>query len=369
MKNDFVNLLSDYEYLRKENNLKKRFTYGEFKIIVDQARYPISNVIEIFSRYNLQPRYQRNRVWDKKRKSRLIESLIVNVPIPSIFLYEVEYAKYEILDGLQRISTIIEFLSDDFKLEGLDLFPEFNKHSYYELPEKIKNSIHRRYLSATIIVKESNYDIDTEEQIKQFIFERLNTGGMELSNQEVRNALYGGFFNDMLINIVEYPKFEKMVNILEKKKLQMEDKELVLRFFAYKSAYKNEIKLGTKELLDLYAKQTKLLKTYQVEEAEEYFYSLIDIIYELFGKDAFKKRSQVKFEKMIYDTLMLSVSELIDEHGEEIFYINDSIKLIEYKENIIKCNRELFNGKNTAFNNVIERVNFFKNNLLEELRK
>src|SRR5690606_36572657 len=125
--------------------------------------------------------------WDPKRKSRLIESLLVNVPIPPIFLYEIEYNKFEVMDGLQRISTIISFFKDEFKLDGLELWEELNTLYFSDLPEELRNSINRRYLSAIIILKESNKNKEKEAELKKFVFERLNTGGMELSPHEIRN--------------------------------------------------------------------------------------------------------------------------------------------------------------------------------------
>lgn len=370
MENNFIKLLSNYKLYNSEdiNKLAHRISQGQFNIVIDQAKYPLVNIKEIFKNYKLQPSYQRNRVWDVKRKSRLIESLIVNVPIPPVFLYENSFSKYEVMDGLQRISTIIEFMNDNLKLEGLDLWPELNGFVYSQLPEVIKSSINTRYLSATIIIKETNHGEVIEDNIKQFIFERLNTGGMELSHQEVRNALYGGKFNDMLIHATNYSKFRKMTKLSNKKSSRMEDRELILRFFAYKSAFHNDVKLGTKELLDLYAKQTRLLTTNQVEDAEEYFYTIIDIIHALFGENAFSKTAKSNFERMIYDTLMLSISEIFDESGENVLFENHHDNLAESKFNFIFEHKTLFNGKYTAFNNVIKRAQYFKAFLLEELK-
>lgn len=372
MKNDFMVLLStsggikhnDYKDI---NDLAEKISKGQFNVVIDQARYPLANIREIFNNYKLQPSYQRNRIWDKRRKSRLIESLIVNVPIPPVFLYETDYNKYEVMDGLQRISSIVEFMNDDFKLEELDTFPELNGYVYSKLPEVIRYSIDRRYLSATIILKETNRNLIIEEEIKQFIFERLNTGGMELSYQEVRNALYGSGFNDMIIHASDYSKFNDMTNIPIKSKSRMDDRELILRFFAYKSAYESHINLGTKELLDLYAKQARRLSNSQVEEAEDYFYSIIDIIYFLFGKNAFSRIRKFKFEKIVYDTLMLSISEIVDELGEDKLVASDYSKLSERKFKFFLDNKALFNGKYTAFNNVIKRAESFKSFVIEEL--
>lgn len=347
-----------------KTSFDKKIKDGQFNIVIDQARYPLFNIREIFNSYKLQPSYQRNRVWDKNRKSRLIESLIVNVPIPPVFLYETEINKFEVMDGLQRISTIVEFMNDEFELQGLEYWYELNGFLYSRLPEVIRNSINRRYLSATIILNESSNNQNSED-MKQFIFERLNTGGMELSPQEIRNAIFSGEFNKMLIEVTEMELYSQLVKLPIKDKIRMQDRELILRFFAYKSAYKNNLKVGTKEVLDLYAKKSRKLSELEVKEAKEYYLATIEAVDFLFKKSAFSKTLNSRFERMIYDTVMLAVSEIIDEYGEDKIY--NSQNLIDKKFEYLNDNKEVFNGKYTAFSNVINRVDVFTRFLKENL--
>lgn len=370
MEKAFLKILSrklEQQSKMDKSLIAKKVIEGEYNIIIDQARYPLGNLKDIFARYDLQPGYQRSTIWDRKRKSRLIESLLVNVPIPPIYLYEVEFNEYEVMDGLQRISTIIEYLSNDFVLQDLELWSDLNGYSYNELPEELKRSINRRYLSAIIILKESNKSKEKEEEIKQFIFERLNTGGMELSPQEIRNALYRGKFNEMINEVVSYSKFVEMIGNQKKKMTRMEDRELVLRFFAYKSSFENNVRLGTKEALDLYAKKARRLTHMEVGQAEEYFLTVIEAIYIYYGEKAFCKTNKSKFERMIYDTLVLSFSKLIDEYGEDFVFTPRHTLDINRKYNFIVTNKDVFNGKYTALTNVESRVNLFYDFLKMEL--
>lgn len=366
MNNDFLYLINNYNF----NKIKPLYS-GEniqpFRIILDQARYPLNNLVEIFSNYILDPSYQRKRVWDERRKSRLIESLILNVPVPAVFLYESDYNKYEVMDGLQRISTIMDFILDKFRLEGLDVYPHLNGLRYSQLPSDIQNSINRRYLSATIILKESSAGNHSEEEMKQFIFERLNTGGMELTAQEIRNAIYGGEFNDMLFEVAHYKNFRELINLPLKARLRMEDNELILRFFAFKNAINSFSSIETKRLLDLYAKLAKNLNSSEAKAAADYYCTVLDIIYDLFGPTAFTKGYTMRFERMIYDTLILSISNIIDMYGEEIF---DDIQLENMdskKFEFFNQNRQIFNGRETRINNVLYRVDAFTEFLKREM--
>ena len=176
--------------------INEKYMKGETRLVTEQARYPLPTLKELFSKestYELQPDFQRRKGrWSIEKKSKLIESFIINVPVPPVFLYEVSFANYEVMDGLQRISTIIDYYNDEFELTGLDQWAELNGMKYSELPEKIKEGIDRRYLSSIILLNESASNPQKAMQMKQLVFERLNTGGETLSGQEIRNAIYNG---------------------------------------------------------------------------------------------------------------------------------------------------------------------------------
>jgi hypothetical protein len=342
---------------------------GEYNLLIDQARYPLENLPLIFTNYNLNPEYQRKRVWDIRRKSKLIESCLVNVPIPPVFLYETDYNKYEVMDGLQRISTLISFFNNEFKLEGLELWSEINGCKFSDLPEELRNLIHRRYLSAIIILKESNKGKERELELKQFVFERLNTGGMELSPQEIRNALNPSHFNNMVNELANNQVFKSMIKNTEDELIRMEDREMILRFFAFKSAINCDYKRGIKVTLDNYQIAAKNFNEEQVEDAYDYFMNVIENVYSIYGDKAFMKSNKGKFEKMIYDTVMLSMSKLLDEgHDLEVLRRMGAVNQTK-KYSLFKKNKDQFNGKYTALVNVKARIDIFYNFLSEEISK
>ena len=354
-----------------EREIVEKYKKGEYRIVTEQARYPLANIKSIFEKYNLTPDYQRRRVWDNKRKSKLIESFIINVPIPPVFLYEYAFSKHEVMDGLQRITAILEFFDNKFKLEGLDLWNELNGLYYRELPEEIRLSIERRYLSAIILLKESANSNKKEKMMKRFVFERLNTGGVELSPQEIRNAVFSSDFNEKLIKMAESTLFRKLWGELENESYsRMEDCELVLRFFFYKSACTHNITKSTMSILDLYAERAKEFKEKDISILEELFYKTLDLVYLIFGETAFKSEiNSRKSEKMIYDAVMLSCAELIEEGNEQYMRELCSDNLIKCKFECIEKNRKIFNGKYTSIKNVKERIEIIKKEIRGQINE
>ncbi|MCK4029471.1 GmrSD restriction endonuclease domain-containing protein [Streptococcus iners] len=336
----------------------------DFRIVTEQARYPLNNVKEIFQSYDLDPYYQRNIVWQNSKKSKLIESFIINIPIPPIFLFEYDYGKYEIMDGKQRISTIISFLDDEFALESLEFFPEYEGMNFSNLPAKIQDMITRRYISATILLSESTKNEFEKENMRRLVFERLNTGGLALNKQEVRNALYTGKFNDLINRLAENNIFKELWSPAKKDEYnnRLEYSEKVVRFFAYYSAINGDITpISTSKLLDLYMEASKDWTESDIAELEGFFIAVITTVKRLFGKKAFRSSlSKSKAENMVYDSTMLFVANELD----RLESLTD-LMFEESKFSIIKENKSDFNGKYTAISNVKSRVDIFKRKLLE----
>ena len=133
---------------KTDEEINEKYLKGEVRIVTEQARYPLSAIKDMFNGqdYILTPDFQRRLRWDRVKQSKLIESFIINVPIPPIFLYEKDYSTYEVMDGLQRITAIKEFYEDRYTLEGLDIWPELNGKKYSTLPEQVRKGIDRRYI-------------------------------------------------------------------------------------------------------------------------------------------------------------------------------------------------------------------------------
>jgi hypothetical protein len=194
----------------------------------------------------IDPDYQRLFRWSHAKESRFIESLILELPIPPIFVIEIDAGKYELIDGLQRISSYLHFrgahpkrVSGDGKLEMLvlqecDVATELNGKTFDTLPEAIRIRLKRSFVRVETIRKES------DRRLRYYMFKRLNTGGEALSDQEVRNCtirLLDPGFNAFLTKMAAVTEFKQCIAFIsEKEEMEKYDEELVLRFLAFKNA-------------------------------------------------------------------------------------------------------------------------------------
>ena len=203
--------------------LNKRYVKEGVRIVVEQARYPLNQILDHVhgyicdrirqteAKYKRDPEYQRRHRWNEGRKSRLIESFLMNVPVPPIFLYEYDLARFEVMDGRQRLTALMDFYDNSLQLTDLQYWPELNGRTYSTLPSSIRDGIDRRYLSSIILLNETGA---TEEQaafLKKLVFERLNSGGVRLSGQETRNAVYNGPLNDLCLELSQTTELRAML--------------------------------------------------------------------------------------------------------------------------------------------------------------
>lgn len=186
----------------------------------------------------LHPDFQRNAVWDTERKSLLIESMMLRIPLPMFYVSEGKDGIWEVVDGLQRLTTIRDFIlgpdSDGkgFRLKGLEFWGgSFDGKDFYSIERKIEtsrivNNIMEAELSFTII------NPDTPEKVKRNIFKRINTGGMRLSMQEIRHALYQGEATELLKDMVLLHSYRDILGGIVKDH-RMAGRELALRYIAF----------------------------------------------------------------------------------------------------------------------------------------
>lgn len=194
----------------------------------------------------IDPEFQRMFRWSPGAQSRFVESLILELPVPPIFLIEREDRVYELIDGLQRISSYLHFrgillIDDEIQspliLQDCDIVRELNGATFRELPRALDIKVKRSYIRAEILRKES------DPRLRYYMFKRLNTGGERLSEQEVRNAtirLLSSKFNNFIITLSKDENFKYSTEVItETARKRKFDQELVLRFFAYKNDFQN----------------------------------------------------------------------------------------------------------------------------------
>jgi uncharacterized protein with ParB-like and HNH nuclease domain len=202
----------------------------------------------------LQPQYQRNFVATDLIASKLIESILLDVPIPVVYLAEEQDGSFSVIDGQQRLTSFLSFLEGKFpdtrpfKLSGLKVLPELNRKLFIELDLELQKKIRSTTIHSIIIKKESNPDIKFE------IFERLNTGSTKLNEDEIRNTVYRGRYIDLLSELSENAVFHGLVKKDNSKK-RMIYRGMILRFLALSEKsylnYKSSMKqFSNKELRD-----------------------------------------------------------------------------------------------------------------------
>lgn len=376
---------------KEVEDINEKYEKGYSRVVTETGSYKVALIKSIFSQsnYNLKPDYQRRITWDNKKRSKLIESLIINIPIPPIFLYEYDYDKYEVMDGLQRITAIIDFYDNKYRLTGLEEWKELEGKRYKDLPEKIREGIDRRQLQVITLLKESAASIERADRIKRLVFERLNTGGVKLLPQEIRNAIYNGIGNEMCQDLSQNILFKKLWDIptensideadydlqdqIEDEKLQrrlernalykrMYDVELVLRFFAMRNIEDFDYSLS--DVLDdtLYA-----LNQYDSENIEtlsNLFVSTLAKANSLFGNNAFRCFINEKWSapaRMIYDPMMMVLSQP-DIVVEETNVASNVTQLQEFYNNAIYTKEDgseerVFDGKHQSKEDILRRAN------------
>lgn len=216
----------------------------EQKMKVDFNTYDLS-VKELLSMVNdglinIAPEYQRQFRWDEERQSSLVESLFLGIPVPSLFMATNVDGTWEVIDGVQRLSTMICFAGDDsvrekvnakkvepLKLKGLSKLANFNDKRFSDLPVGVQNKFKLTSIKVTTLSDKSDKDVRFD------LFERLNKGGVNLTPQEIRSCVYRGGFNDFLKELSKDYNFKNCVHLSERQENDGTREELVLRFFAY----------------------------------------------------------------------------------------------------------------------------------------
>ena len=297
----------------------------------DLSLESIANMVQAEA-INIKPKYQRRQRWDKIKQSALIESFLLNIPVPPIFLAEDEYGKYSVIDGKQRITSIYNFISLGQPLQKLEKFIEIENFTFNQLPTQLNNALRiRPYVRVITLLKQS------DPLLKLEVFNRLNTGGDRLLPQEIRNAAYGGDFNDLLLKLSEHQFLRKQFGLENEKtrpysKLykEMLDVEYILRFFTLRDTW-NAFPGNMRVAMDKYMENNYLLKSADLNKLESIFNDTLEVCEIIWGNNAFQRPDgRREIIQGIFDVQTVSLS---------LFVENDKQKLIA-KKDVIRKNFE-----------------------------
>jgi hypothetical protein len=256
-----------------------------------------------------QPRFQREYVWKKQQADRFIESLLLGLPVPGIFLVKESDGKHLVLDGHQRLRTLRQFYenqweSGEFCLESVQ--DRFQGRTYEQLEAADRRRLDDSIIHATII----RQDEPTEDLSSIYlIFERLNSGGTSLQPQEIRIALYHGPFVQLLTSLNAHPNWRSLFGRRSKR---LKDIELILRFFALLESSKKYAR-PMKGFLSSYMAHRRNLSASVATELRELFIATCDAIFSAVGPKAFKPKATLN--AALVDALMVGVARRIKAKG------------------------------------------------------
>ncbi|MBI6571445.1 hypothetical protein B0A91_18620 [Pseudomonas syringae] len=280
------------------SGFEKKYKAQMRQIVTQKLDIPISTLPAMLAdNIKINPEFQRRDRWDEERQSRLIESLLMNVPIPPVFLGEDDYGFYVVLDGRQRLTAIQSFLNNTLALKGLVVWDDLNGLRFNELVKRgLDKHLTRRFLSAIALLKESS------PAIKYDVFDRLNTGGVKANEMEVRNAVFRGPFTDALHKLSRHPEFCKAWEIpidpIEAQSnpiyQKMIDLSIVLRFFALSDPEKMDTTF--KDFLGEFMEERNKLYVATPElaarDAERFERAVLNSI-NVFGTNSFRNPSKM----------------------------------------------------------------------------
>jgi hypothetical protein len=325
---------------------------------------------------NLNPDFQRNYVWTTEKKCQLIESLMLKIPLPMFYVSSDDKGNYTVVDGLQRLSTIRDYIIEKkFKLQKLEFWGEqFNNFAFENLPTFIENRILETEFTFTVI------NTGTPEVVKRNIFKRVNRGGAPLTDQEIRHALYSGKSTELLKDLASNEDFLKVTNSSIKAN-RMLDREFILRLLSFiirdyseypKSGNIDEFLSDTLKIInsmpDINTKEVKkisdnindVVKITDINILRTKFILAMKRSSDIFGDHAFRKsyygRRKTPINKSLFEVWGVLFSQISDEEFKQLKR-NKSEFLNDYKLNYLKDYKfdEIISRNALKYNSVTER--------------
>lgn len=312
---------------------------GERKVLIQQYDYAVRTLMDMIIEGDLKldPDYQRNYRWDDHKASRFIESIVLNIPVPVFYFAEESDGTFSVIDGQQRLTSLIRYLKaaeveslfpnqdiTPLTLEGLKVRADLNGAQYTSLSRTDRSVLGKRPVRCIVVLNESDSTLKFE------VFERLNSGSVQLSDQEIRNCIYRGGLNKLIKELGSNEKFKELAKLPTTSQKNMKHTELVLRFLAYR-----ELTSDTKytnnytEYLNQFMEDNRELSSTRYEKLKNLFNDTVNVLYEHLGAGvAFRKPNNLQspmeggfalnlINGSIYESQMISVSRLI-ESGKSI---------------------------------------------------
>jgi hypothetical protein len=325
----------------KIKQLESKLEETRNSLSTDRLDMSFGEIMSMYEREEIiiDPDFQRLFRWDTYQKTRFIESILIGIPVPPIFVAEDELGRWELVDGLQRISTIFSFFGilrslpekNNWIMTKGDIATDLENLACKDLPLKFQLNIKRASCRVEIIKWNSAFDMRYE------LFNRLNTGGSELTDQEIRNAIFRGVskeFNSFLRKCAELPEFIAIIQPTERQLEQLYMDELVLRFCSLFD-YKEELSDNISQHMTAYMK-IAVSQPENIANLERVFIETLKILSPI-GKDVFRGSNNV-FSTSLYDCVTIGISKYINRYSKESTHvIIEKIQELKSSENFKKA--------------------------------
>ena len=304
-----------YEFFKDDDTpdpdaipIKDRRVYTQpYDLVVDSLVDQIDNKTIYLQPLSGRPSYQRNYVWTNKLASKLIESILLNVPIPPCYMSQNEEYELDVIDGQQRLYSIYRFVKNEFVLTGLEVLTDLNGKRMHKLETRFQRKLRTHTLRLVAITNESHHEIKFD------VFQRLNTNTAPLNAQELRNCIYRGALNDLLKEVTRYGNWLKILMKKEPDK-RMQDEEIALRFFAFYEQGLQKYRTPQKHWLNDFAKEGMKYPERKVAELQSAWELAIDNSLEWFEPhECFRRvplgKSKV-INKALFDLIMMMATRM-----------------------------------------------------------
>jgi len=311
------------------------YPYDPTEADIDIREEP-QTIFELLRKYDkgkliIEPDFQRNVVWKPDQKSKFIESVILNFPLPPWYLNQTKEGKLIIVDGLQRTTALHEFVNDKFKLSGLEALTKLNGSTFSELkklPGDYQTRIEDKKLNIYLIKP------SVPVKVVYDIFKRINTGGTRLERQEVRNCIFSGKSSKLLKQLSEKEYFIKAIDNGVSPE-RMKDREVILRYLAFKLFdYEKDYEGDMSDFVEKAMKKINLIDDLEIELLKNDFERVMNLTFEFFGPKNFRLpsgKNRGKINIAIFESVCYFFSKMSDEflqyHKKSIQ--DNFIKLLE----------------------------------------
>lgn len=339
----------------------KQISEKKQDIKFDTRDYPINYLVSQYEKqeFYIPLEYQRNFVWGEKDQCFFIESILMGLPIPFMFFADTDDGRIEIVDGAQRTQTLVKFCQNDLRLEGLQILTNSNGFLFNELDPAIQ----RKFLNTNIRVV--FLEEGTTEKVRQEIFKRINTGGLQVKAAEARRGGFEGKFKTFLEECVKINLFDELAPRTKITEDRYEGFELVSRFFAYSDNYENDFEGYTGNVTqyidDYVERQNELVEKNEeiILECRERFTTMLAYAERILGKRGFRKTQNSKSTpRARFEALAIGIALALKENPD--LPDRDVSNWINGEE-FAKCTRsDAANNKSK----LVGRIDFVKNKLL-----